>query len=282
MRPYPQFCNALYNNAENAGRSKYHSFQFKAERRMSRGLWFLGSYTWSKFMSTGTDLQSEMYQGIFNPYQRERFMSLDRQDTPQAMSFALMYALPFGRGQRFLSRSGTGGSLLDKAVGGWQLLSVFRASSGLPFTFYANCSVPGAFAAACLPGVVSGANVFSQSKGSFDPNRRLFNVAAFEGGSAGGNLGFNLGQGARVTNIRGFGYHGHDVTFVKSFGITERVRFELKAEFFNIWNWHIFTQGTTWGQGGAFVTDISDPSFGLITRNVTTPRNIQLGAKLSF
>ena len=57
----------------------------------------------------------------------------------------------------------------------------------------------------------------------------------------------------------------------KNTHITEKVGFQIRAEFFNILNSHYFTQGTTWGQGGAVVTDLGSPLFGTWTGAVTTP-----------
>jgi hypothetical protein len=107
----------------------------------------------------------------------------------------------------------------------------------------------------------------------------LFNQAAFEDN---GVMGFNIGQGSRTYNYRGFPFYSHNISLQKTTSITERVKFQFRAEFFNLWNWHFFSQGTTWGQGGAFVNDVSSPSFGMVTGAVTTPRNIQLGAKITF
>ena len=57
LLPYPQFCGNLTAANENAGYSSYHSFQAKAEKRMTAGFMFLASYTWSKFISSGIDQQ---------------------------------------------------------------------------------------------------------------------------------------------------------------------------------------------------------------------------------
>ena len=72
------------------------------------------------------------------------------------------------------------------------------------------------------------------------------------------------------------------MTLQKTYEFTERLKLQIRAEFFDIWNWHMFSQGTTWGQGGAFFTDLSSPDFGGVTGAVTAPRNIQFAAKIIF
>ena len=280
LLPYPQFCGNLYNLGENAGISSFNSFQVKAEKRFSHGFWMLTSYTWSKFLSTGSDIQATttVNWNAISPFERRRNKALDAQDVPQTLSISTVYLLPLGRGQRFLNSSG----IVDKLLGGWQLTNIFRIQSGLPLAFTASCNIPTQFAMGCLPGIQAGANPFAQSKGSFDPSKPLLKKSAFENGSSGGVFSFYGGQGSRVSNIRGFGFHNHDVSLQKTTSITERVKFQFRAEFFNIWNWHIFSQGTTWGQAGAFDTNLSSPDFGMVTGNVTNPRNIQLGAKILF
>src|SRR5207249_3244943 len=104
---------------ENAGYSSYNSLQLKAEKRMSNGLMLLGSYTWSKFLGSGSDQQiaaSYGYAGLISPYQRGRNKALDGQDVPQTFSLTTLYELPIGKGHRFLANSGTVG---DKLFSGW-------------------------------------------------------------------------------------------------------------------------------------------------------------------
>jgi hypothetical protein len=293
LLPYPQFCSNIDSSSEFAGKSSYNSLQLKAEKRFSHGLWMLTSYTWSNYLSTGSDVQTEELlatgeSGVISPFQRQRNKSPDSQDVPQVLSAALVYQLPFGKGQRFVNHGG----LVGKAVQGWQLSTIFHASSGLPVWFRnSDCTIPGQFAMGCVPAILPGANPLAQSKGSFNPREPLFNASAFE--STGrlpgpsGVLGTNEdiyspGVGPRISNIRGFGYRNNDFGLQKITLITERVKLELRAEFFNLWNWHVFSQGTTWGQSGAFTTDLASPDFGLVTGNVTAPRNIQLGAKIVF
>ena len=118
---------------------------------------------------------------------------------------------------------------------------------------------------------------------NWDPNAGpLLNRAAFENGSAGGVFSFTPGSGGRTTNIRQSAFRKLDLVVEKSISVTERFKFQLRGEFFNVLNNHYFTQGTTWGQGGAIVTDVGSPLFGTWTGAVTTPRNVQLAGRLTF
>lgn len=285
LQPYPQFCGNLTAINENAGYSTYNSFQGKAEKRISRGVWFLASYTWSKFLSSGIDQQfgsgSDQYSGLISPYQRRRNKSLDAQDVPHTLSLTSLYELPMGKGHRFMGNSG---AFTGRLVSGWQMNAIFRAQSGIPFFFRSSqCNIPSQFGMGCLPGVLPGANSFAASISGYDPGSGpLLNRSAFENGSAAGVFSFDPGHGTRTTNIRQSAFRKLDLVLEKNTNITERVKFQIRAEFFNIFNWHFFTQGTTWGQGGAFVTDVGSPLFGKWTGAVTTPRNIQLAARVSF
>jgi hypothetical protein len=245
---------------------------------------FLGAYTWAKFLGSGSDQQiaaSYGNPGTISPYQRQRNKALDGQDVPHTLSLTTLYDLPMGKGHRFLGNTGTVG---DKLFSGWAVNSIFRAQSGIPFFIYSSqCNIPGQFGMACLPGVLPGADPFVTSIGDYNPkNGPLLNRAAFENGSADGVFSLNPGVGARMSNIRQSPFTSMNFVLEKNTNITERLRFQIRAEFFNLFNIHYFTQGTTWGQGGAFITDVGSPLFGTWTGNVTTPRNIQLAARFSF
>ncbi len=271
--PYPQYCGSLTGYNENAGNSTYHSFQFKAERRLSHGVWFLGSYTNSKMISDSLGPAFGNLGNLISPYQRERNKALSPDDAPQLLALSLVYELPFGHGQRFLSRTGP----LDRLVGGWEVAAIFRATSGFPFLFNSRqCNVPSQFNAACLPAVIG--NPFVQSPGGFDPAKgSLFNSAAFENPN---NFNFYLGQGPTVSNVRGPAFQNQDFTLMKTTRLTERVGFQFRADFFNAWNWHQFLAVGLYGS--AFDTDVSSPTFGQWNGTVTAPRNIQFGMKILF
>src|SRR5205809_2032947 len=117
LLPYPQFCNSFISDNENAGSSTFHSFQLKAEKRYSNGLWILGSYTLSKLLANTDDVMriDGGSSGVFSPFQRERFKSLSSGDVPPSVRATALYQLPFGKGQRFMGSS----AIADKLLGGW-------------------------------------------------------------------------------------------------------------------------------------------------------------------
>ncbi len=280
--PYPQYCGVIFGLTENAGNSTYHSFQLKAERRFSRGIWMLTSYTLSKTLGDADQTQADALtwsgaHGVISPFERKRNKALAVDDVPQILSQAFVYELPFGKDKRWGANLR---GVLNGFVGGWSISSVFRISSGIPFFFRSGyCNVPGQFAAGCIPGIIPGANPWAQSKGHFDPNKPLFNQAAFEDFNS---FNFYRGQGPRISNLRGFGYHNHDVGFIKNVRITERVNFQLRGEFFNIWNWHTFNCTTQCFGYGAFDTGVGDTLFGMWNGTVSNPRNIQVAGRITF
>jgi hypothetical protein len=282
LLPYPQYCGRLQGINENAGNSTYHSFQFKAEKRVANGTWLLGSYTVSKLITDSESIHSPVMGGdgpvgAISPFQRRRNKSLSTDDVPQALSVSFMYELPFGKGKRFLNQAG----VVDKVFGGWQFTNIFRASSGVPFFFRSSvCNVPSQVAPTCIPAVLPGQDPFLQDPGSFDPGKGpLFNKAAFESPDS---FNFYLGRGPRVSNLRGQGFHNHDLTLMKNTRITEQVGIQFRAEFFNLWNWHIFNCSFACFGGSAIINDVAAPDFGNWNGTITPPRSIQFGVKILF
>ncbi len=274
LMPYPQYCSNLQGLNENAGSSKYHSFQLKVDRRFSEGTFVLLSYTISKLLTTTVDTNESVgsstwsgFGGVISPFERERAMTLAPDDVPQVLSVSFIYELPW-----FRNASGPAKWFL----GDWSMVNVFRYSSGLPFWFRSSdCTIPYQFRMGCLPDYDE-AGMYAQSKGDFDPGRGpLFNASAFEGPV----FNFEQGHGTVTSNERGYSFYNHDLSIMKTVPIGEVARFELRGEFFNIWNWHRFVAG---GAGLAFTTDVASPNFGYWNGSVSAPRTVQVSARISF
>ena len=280
LLPYPQYCSSLSGLNENEGNSTFNSLQVKAEKRFSAGTYLLTSYTWSKLISSTDSVQEPVganpgAHGGISPFQQWRNKGLSYSDVPQTLSIAAVYDLPLGRGHRYLN---TGG-VVNAIVGGWSLSTTLRFTSGMPLWFRSGtCNIPGQFQMGCFPTILAGANPWAQSKSHFDPNLPLFNVNSFESAN---DFNFYPGTGPRMTTLRGFGYKNQDISLTKDFSVTERVKVEFRAEFFNLWNVHTFSNPGSWGSSG-FVNDISSPDFGMWDGSVSDPRNGQMALRISF
>ena len=133
-----------------------------------------------------------------------------------------------------------------------------------------TCNVPSQFLAGCIPAILPGANPWAQSKSNFDPNQPLLNVSAFESAN---NFNFYYGQGPRISNLRGFGYHNQDMGLIKNTNLTERVSVQFRAEAFNVFNHTEFRPPAS--------SSFFSGTFGQIT-GTYDPRIVQLALKLTF
>ena len=299
LLPYPQFCSALQGLNENHGNSIYHSFQLKAEKRYSNGLYMLVSYTNSKLISDASDNTQQLggswnaTQGVISPFEKGRARSLSSDDVPQIISAAFVYDLPFGKGKRYLTDG-----FANAIVGGWQVSPIIHWNTGTPMWFRdsnSGCLVVPQFRQNCLVGLVPGANPFLQDPNSYNPNKGpLLTSAAFEDPGvfqpAGacptctGVYGYT-GSGPRISNLRGPNAKNVDISITKNTHIGERANFQLRFGFFNAFNQHYFYNAANVNNQGssfAFNNDISAPNFGAWNGGVSSPRTIQIGARLEF
>jgi hypothetical protein len=300
LLPYPQFCGNLQGLDENHGNSIYNSFQLKLEKRYSKGVYMIVSYTNSKLISDASDNTQQnaelgTQQGVLSPFQQRLARTLSSDDVPQIVSAAFVWDLPFGRGQRFQSGSG----IVNTVIGGWQFSPIIHYSRGTPMWFRSGtCQVVPQFRQKCLVGTVPGLDPFLQDPTTYNPAKGpLLNVAAFEplanfqytdttavGGP--GQYGYT-GDGPRISNLRGPNVKNLDFSLTKNTKITERVNFQLRFGFFNAFNMHQFTLNNAnnvnnQGSNFAFVNDVSAPNFGAWNGGVSSPRTIQVAGRIEF
>jgi hypothetical protein len=85
---------------------------------------------------------------------------------------------------------------------------------------------------------------------------------------------FSLGTEARVDpTLRAQGINNWDFSVSKSTPLTEHINLGFRVEFFNLFNRVQF---------GPPNTSFGGPSFGLITSQANTPRQIQFSLRASF
>jgi outer membrane receptor protein involved in Fe transport len=254
LRPYPQF-GELHPLFSNGGNTSYHALQMTFSKRYSQGITFEGNYTWAKAIA-----HDESHMDSYN-------LALSRSVTtnhiPHRLVFSGVYELPFGKGRRF----GSGMTrLADSLVGGWQVNGIVTIQSGAPLQIGATNTI-GLFTKAArannngTSGAKSG-NVRSRMNGYFDQS--VFSQPA----------PFTFGTlGTRVPDILGHYANNLDFSLFKQFAVTEKTRLQFRAEAFNAFNRVQF---------GGINTTVTSGSFGFVTSQANTPRQMQFGLKLLF
>jgi hypothetical protein len=210
--------------------SNYHSLQARLEKRLTHGLQFQASYTYSHAL----DIASSANLGSFatGDFRDQRFPNLEYGnadfDIRHRFVFSYSYDLPFGKGQRF---GGNANGALNQIIGGWQVAGITSVSTGNYFTptdiatNLSNSDGGGNVANAARPNRIGDPNAKPCIPGT------MFNTCAFETNTVLGTFG-NAGRNL----IRGPGFQNWDISIFKNIPLGERYRFEFRAEFFNIWN----------------------------------------------
>ncbi len=246
------------NLLENSAQSWYDAGYVNIRRRFARGWTFLANYTFSKNLSDAPDFRSPMFESAApqnnSDLRGEKALACD---VRHRFSMSTVYNLPS------LSKSGFAHALSKD----WRISAIFQAQSGYPFTI----SVFGDTANA---GTLLGENPIRANytgQPIFGPGTHTaaewFNPAAFATPAA-----FTFGNVGRNT-IYGPGRQTLDLALQREFSVTEKIKFQIRAEAFNALN------HTNLGTPNRFV---NTPQFGTITEAATPPREIQFGARLSF
>ncbi len=232
LRPFPHFGDILVG--ESSGYSWYHSMQVGIEKRLTKGLTFQASLTYSKFMQA-TEFLNEQ---DLRPSE-----VISDQDYPWRFAINGIYELPFGKGQKFL---GGANRLVDAALGGWQFQGWFEGQSGEALGF-GNSIVRGNLRDLILPVKERTADVW-------------FNLAAanrvFERDPAKQLASNTRTLPLRFSNIRADGTNNWDLSLFKNFRVTEKFKIQFRAESFNSLN-HV--------QFANPVTGVTNTAFGTIT-----------------
>jgi hypothetical protein len=186
-------------------------------------------------------------------YNRRLDKGLSGSDVPRRLVVTLLYEVPKIKGNR----------MLNGVLGGWKVGVLETAESGPTFTVITTVNTTNAFPAGSLrPNLLSDAALPSDQR----TVSRWFDTSVFANPAA-----LTFGNSPR-SGLRGAPVVTTDATVEKSFLITERWKFDLRAEFYNLLNHAIFNvPGFTYGAA----------DFGVVS-SARSPRTAQLSARLSF
>ena len=264
------------------GHSSYDGLQIGATKRLSKGSQFQASYTWSKTIddnSTGSG--ADAFANAFSSlhwYDLRLNKSLADFNTPSVLVVSVTWDLPTPKMSSAFGK---------KALGGWEVGSIFTAHDGEPFSEFLsgdvvgqNSSDPFSFpsrlgGAGCRT-LVNPGNVNNYVKTQCfsvptAPTQAFYNT--YCNPATPFPTCTNLLGNARRNILASPGYHNFDFSLYKNTRISERVDTQLRAEFFNVFNHPNFQ--------GAFDTNTIDQP-GALLHTIGDARDIQLALKVIF
>jgi len=287
--------------------SWYHGLQFQLRKRMSRGLQFQSSYTWSKSIDETenlTDAENEAsHFAVANGLNRGMDKAPSSFDIRHNYSFNALYALP---------RNANATGLVGGLVNGWRLGGIFRYRTGLPFSPALGAArsrsgtlngpagldrpdyLPGVVASDLISGTSSGC---ARSGGDIAPGTPVgtpdlwFDPCGFGLPAAGffGNAGRDSMRGPNLSNL--------DFSITKDTPLRmlgEAGRLEFRVETFNLFN-HASFKTPAVGVADSAAAGVVFPgnpasigqearldSVGIIQGTSTLSRQIQMALKIVF
>jgi hypothetical protein len=277
------------------GTNKYNALQIKVDHRTSSGLTVNGSYTYSRAYDNDGSYQPDLRQG----WGRQDF------NRDSVLILTSLYELPIGKGKHFMGNIGRGA---DMVLGGWQWNATMVIGSGLPFSpGYNNCNLD-RDTGPCRP-TQNGS--FPMGSGKFnnqtrtvqyftpvsaqlcdspyfvvDPVTHLNDYDCHAPNDINTQLlvtqsgPFSAPGIAQFGNVQRNKYSGpgeflSDMSIFKNFTITEQVKAQFQAEFFNVFNHPIYANpsSTIDGSGNGIINSLEANS---------QMRQFQVGFRVTF
>ncbi len=259
----PDYVGPAGNDVE--ARSTYNAFYVSVIKRMSKGVQFGGSYTYSSWYSNndaslgegGTDASSQRPQSAFN-YEAEWSRSV--YDRPHRFTVNYVWEIP-----------GPKGGVWGAVAGGWQISGVTSGQSGRPFTVITGVDTNGdGSSGGDRPNVnPAGTLTWASDHRSFT-NNGYFVVPL---GTNGLPLQNSLGDGnAPRTGFRGMPWWNTDLSLFKRFDAGPG-RLTLRFDVFNALN----QDNTSIPQNSMNSLTFGQPNTGSWGR-----RSVQISLKYAF
>lgn len=258
LRPFPQY-SGFGAVASQAGHSTYNALEVSFQKRYSRGLWLMTSYTFSK------TLVSENGQNFYAAITEKVVSNANR---PHVYTLGYVYELPIGKGKAIGANMHPA---LNAFIGGWSISAVHRYQSGTPIGV-GGCGQTMAGAGAARCNFVPGQPLLNPDFNPKDQNSPYLNKAAFvqPANFTYGNVPAVIPQLYQPSQLN------EDIAASKSFkfGKSETNSVEFRASAFNVANRHLLGGLNTNVNGAAFGT-FANPQSNL-------PRNLQFSLRVSF
>jgi hypothetical protein len=280
--------DAVNNNAfidaffdESSGHSWYHGLQIQVTERNFHGLQIQGSYTYAHALDDSSDpLSDTLGNGNFpiDSFDLRREKGNSGFDTRHRGVINFVYQPNIGRGKGRLNEGFVG-----RALAGWELSGIAAFQTGLPYDIFGTADTLHTNLADRATVVNASVLKTVPSMGAFVPSSAVFtgeNPLAFNPDNAAiMPIPFDVPSNVGRNHWYGPGINNWNFNLAKTTAITERLNFQLRFEFYNMFNRTQFNKPDN---------TIGDPNFGYSTSQVgqndgtTGARQVQIGAKFNF
>lgn len=285
----------------NPGSSSYNSLQVQVKHQTRHGLMMIANYTWSHAFTN-------RYLGDYDTadYAQTNFVTLRNRnlsrgpgpyDLRNVFRTFLTYELPFGSGHSWRTTS----PALNRVIGGWTAGGIVTAQSGRNFKLqsgydtynYSNAYWPDASDSGVVLNGITQSQLQSKVGKYTGPNPSeplVFLPPSLLTTSGSANPSFisppsTPGQLGQFIYLTGPMLFNTDLSIIKSIPITERVKFNIYAEFLNAFNhadWYVLDSYSFKAVNSpANYANITSPTFPALTE-ANNPRNIQFRLQVAF
>lgn len=266
---------------ESRAMMNYNALQAILRQRLKNGLEYTVNYTYGKAMTNSLGnyaLNVNGYSGAFqNYYDSGSDYGPAGYDVQHNLSFTSVYALPVGRGQKYLPGTNR---VLDEVLGGWKLSAVGMFYSGFPETMTSNVS--------------NNSNSYGQQRANQyrtlhvrhrtidnwfgdDPSATPCTTPGVDNGiCAFGSPAVNSFGTSRNGAVRGPGFHDVDMSAFKDFHLFGEHSIGFRFDAFNAFNIVSYSNPGT---------GVENSSFGQIAQQDairSTERHLQFSAHYTF
>jgi outer membrane receptor protein involved in Fe transport len=209
----PTFSNIT--NIEATGNSVYHSMQATLDKRFSRGLSALASYTWSRVIDDGSE-NKQTGTNRTNPFDQRFDRGPANFDHTHRFTASWLWEVPL----RFSDR------LAESLLGGWNLSGILQVQSGFPFTVTSGVDNARTGTGGQRPDQLKDWHLpDDRSRG--EKILRWFDTSAFALNALG-----TFGTAGR-NSLRGPGFTSLNLGLHKNFAIYESLKLQFRFEAFN-------------------------------------------------
>jgi len=262
MRPFPHFTtvNSIFEPGAN---STYHALGVRVQSRLKGNYLVSLAYTNSK----NIDNTSEHW-GTNAPVQNPRNLTLERsissQDISQNLVASWIAPFPIGKGKALLSNAS---GFTQAILGGWQMNAILTLQTGIPIALTCQTNTTSSQGGGCRP---NSTGTSGKLNGRVEDRlNRYFDTSQFSQPAY-----YTFGNVSRtLPDVRADGLKNLNLSIFKNFTVWERAKLQFRAEAFNITNNPLF---------GLPGMAIGSPTFGQITTQANSPRQIQMALRLDF